>query len=262
MSIRVESEPPDPWQSPGVQTVATAPPADIATALLECMLNSRGAQQESARADAEHARALLERAREEIRRAMERAEEAEEKGGIWGDVGCVLGSDVASIAGVVGAVALAVATGGAGAPAVLAMIAAGLTVGAKAGQELGLDPRVTLALGATGGVLGFLAGNMASTGNGWATLAQIAGAVQGGATGGGGGAYVVEGQYRSEAADHRAEATEARGRQQDAWLRLELAIDMLDRASREVSRATERTSDIVNNDNDGRAAVISRIGAA
>jgi hypothetical protein len=193
---------------------------------------------------------------------MERAEQANESGGFWGDVSRVLGSDIASIAGVVGALALAVATGGAGLPAVLALVAAGLTVGSKVGTELGLDPKVTLALGGAGGLLGFLAGNAAGAGNAWTTLAQVAGAVQGGATGAGGGAAVAEGHFRAEAADQRAEATAARGRQEDAWLRLDIAIDMIDRACRDVSRAGERTSDVVKTENDGTAAVISRMGAA
>jgi len=266
MSFRIEHEARDPWQAPANQSVARGSPSDIATAVLECMVNSRGAQNDNARANAERAHELLEHAREQLRQAMERADQAEESGGVWGDIGRFFGSDIASIAGLVAAVSLAVATGGAGTPAVLALIAAGLTVGAKAGDELHLDPRITAVLGATGGVLGLVAGNVTSAGSAWTTvattIAQGASAVQGGASGLAGGATVVEGQYRSEALDHRAEAMAAQSRQHDAWLRLDLAIEMLDRACREVSHATERASDIVQDNSDGRTAVISRIGAA
>jgi hypothetical protein len=261
MSLRVESAPREPWPPAATQPVTASSPTDVATVLLECMINSRGAQQESARAEAEHAHRLVERAREQIQRAMERAEQAKEEGDFWGDVSRVLGSDVAAIAGVLGAVALAVATGGAGLPAVLAVGAALCTGIAKIGEELGLDPRLTLAFSAIGGALGAFAGSVTGASTAWTTLAQVAGAAQSAAAAGGGGATIAEGQYRAEATDHQAEATAARGRQQDAWLRLDLALALLDRACRDVSRAKERTTDIVQNEDAGQSAVISRMGA-
>jgi hypothetical protein len=259
MSIRVEQQPATPWQPPAAESAA---PTDAATAILECMVRSRNAQSSSARADAEHARALVERAREQIKQAMERADAAEEAGGLWGDLSNLLGSDIASIAGVIAAAAFTIGTCGAGAPAMLAVSAAMLTIGAKVGQELGADPRVMLALGACGSALGLLGGNLASAKNTFTTVAQVAHGVQLAATAGGGGAKIGEGVWQGAAEDHRAEATAARGRQTDAWLRLELAIDMLDRACREVSSAQERTSNIVKDESDGQSAVISRMGAA
>lgn len=261
MSVRVEGQSPDVW-APGPATNAGPPPGDVATILLECMVNSRGAQREAALADAESMRALLERAREQIRRAMEQAEEAQESGGFWGDVSRVFGSDIASIAGVVAAAALAVGTCGAGTPAILAMVAAGCTLGAKVGQELGLDPRLAAALGGAGSLMGLFAGNMTGASTAWTTVSNVAGAAQGAATGVGGAATVVEGQYLSEAAHHQAEAAEARGRQEDAWLRLDLALDLLERACRDVARAKERTSDVVKTENDAEFAVLSNVGAA
>lgn len=262
MSIRVEPRQADPWQTAGTATTASATPTDVATAILECMVNSRGAQNGSARADAEHARALLERAREQIKQALERAEAAEDKGGFWGDVSNLLGSDIASIAGVIAAAAVTIGTCGAGAPAVLAVAAAMLTIGAKVGQELGADPRVMLALGGCGTLVGLLGGNAASAGTAWKTIALVANGAQGLATTAGGTAKVIEGQYRGDAVEYQAEATAARGRQADAWLRLDLAIDAIDRACREVSSAQERTSNIVKDESDEHSAVISRVGAA
>jgi hypothetical protein len=193
---------------------------------------------------------------------MEQAEEAKDKGGFWGDVSRVFGSDIAAIAGVVAAIALTVGTFGTGTPAILAMVAAGLTVGAKAGQELGLDPRLAAVLGGAGSLLGLFAGNATSASTAWTTLSNVAGAAQGVSTGVGGAATVVEGQYLSEAAHHQADAAEARGRQEDAWLRLDLALDLLERACRDVSRAKERASDVVKAENDGEFGVLSNLGAA
>ena len=262
MSVRIEPpETHDAWQTPG-PAVATSAPADVATALLECMLRSRGSQQESARSDIDRAHELLEQARKEIRAAMERAERAEETGGFWGDVSSFLGGDIAAIAGVVAAVALAVATGGAGTPAILALVAGGLTVGAKAGQELGLDPRITAAMGLAGGVVGLVAGSTAGAGNAWTTVAQVATATQGVASGAAGGASIAEGHYQADAVEERADAKGAQNRQNEAWLRLDLAIGELERASREVSRTKERTSNIEWTENDGAQTIIARIGAA
>jgi hypothetical protein len=205
---------------------------------------------------------LLERARHEIQEAMQRAEHAEKNGDFWSDVAGVFGGDIASIAGLVGAVALAVATGGAGTPAVVALVGAGLTAGAKLGQELGADPRLTAAMSMAGGVLGLFAGNAASAGNAWTTVGQVGTAVQGGASGVGGVATVVEGHYRGAALDARADAEEGRSMQNAAWLRLDLAIAEIDRACRDVARAREGASKIERTESDGTQALIARIGAA
>jgi len=197
-----------------------------------------------------------------MREALERAKQADESGDFWSDVSEVFGSDIASIAGVVAAVALAVATGGAGTAAVIAVVAAGLTAGAKVGQELGADPRLTAALGVAGGALGLFAGNAAGAGNAWTTVAQIGSAVQGGASATGGGASIAEGHYRAQAVDERAEAKAAQSRQNDAWLRYDLAIEALEQASRDVLRARENTSHVHRTESDGVESIISRIGAA
>jgi hypothetical protein len=249
------------WPPPTDSLPATTP-GDVATALLACIVRSRGVQQESARQDAEHAYELVERARKEMLEALERAERARENGDFWGDLGDIVGGDVAAVAGVVAAAALVVGTGGAGAPAVVALAAAGLSIGAKAGQELGLDSRVVAAMGVAGAALGLVAGNVASAGSAWTTVTQLANATQGAAAAAGGGATVVEGRYRGDAIDERAEAEAARGRQDDAWFRFDLAIAELERATEGVSRAKERASGIVETEGAGREAILSRMGGA
>src|SRR5688572_28141168 len=193
MSPRIEP-PPEPW-SPGPEALPSAAPTDVATALLQCIVGSRGAQQENARANIERAHELLERARREMREALERAERAERDGDFWGDIANIAGGDVAAVAGIVAAASLTVATGGAGAPAIVAMAAAGLSIGARAGQELGLDSRVVAALGAAGAALGLFAGNAASASSLWTTVAHVASGVQGGAAAVGGGATIAEGHH-------------------------------------------------------------------
>jgi hypothetical protein len=263
MSTRIEHAPvAEPWSPNGPEASACVAPSDVATALLQCIVHARGAQQETARDDIEHAHELLERARREMREALERAERAERNGDFWGDLGAIVGGDVAAVAGIVAAASLAVATGGAGAPAIVAMAAAGLSIGAKAGQELGLDPRVVAALAATGAALGLFAGNAASAGSAWTTVAHAASGVQGGAAAVGGGATIVEGQYRSDALEERADARAAQARQHDAWLRFDVAIAELERAARDVSHAKERAAGVVETESAGHEAMLSRMGAA
>jgi hypothetical protein len=262
VSPRVEApETREPWR-PAEAADTTGSPGDVAAVMLACIMQSRGAQETTARANIEQSYELLERAREELRRAMERAEEAAEDAGFWGDVSNALGSELASIAGVAAAVSLAVATGGAGAPAVIALTAAGLTVGAKVGQEVGADPRLVAALGVGGGLLGLFAGNAAGASSAWTTAAQVSTAVQSGTATAGGGASIVEGQHRADELDARADARVAEGRQDDAWLRLDLAIAEIERACRDVARAQASASRVLETENEGTRAIISRIGAA
>jgi hypothetical protein len=265
MSLRVEQpEMRDPWQSPVGPPVSSGALAqgDLAAAILQIIAQNSGNRQDAAKADAGEARALVERAREEIQAAIERANEAEGHAGFWSDVSSVLGGDVAAIAGVVAAVALAVATGGVGAPAVIALVAAGLTVGAKAGDALGADPRLTAAMGIAGGVLGLFAGNAAGASTAWTTVAQVGSAAQGAASAGSGGATVAEGHFRGVVIDERANAQDARGRQNDAWLSLDLAMAELDRACRDVARAQSGAAKIEATENEGASAIIAKIGAA
>jgi hypothetical protein len=226
------------------------------------MLNSRGAQMQSSQATVEQAHALVERAREALRESMRRAEEAKDKGGIWGSIGRIFGGDVAALAGLVAAAAATVATAGTGTPALIAYAAAGLTLTAKVGQELELDPRLTAALGASGALLGLFAGNVTDAGKTLTTISQVSKAVQCAGTATEGAASIVVGQYESQAGHELARAEEQRGRQQDAWLRIDLAISEIDRACKDISNGAERTSDVVRNDNGSHSAILARMGAA
>ena len=67
---------------------------------------------------------------------------------------------------------------------------------------------------------------------------------------------------RRDAVDERANAREAQGRPDDAWLRFALAIAELVRAARDVSHANARAARVVETESAGRAAILSRMGGA
>jgi hypothetical protein len=161
----------------------------------------------------------------------------------------------------VAATAVIIGTGGAGAPAVLALAAAGLSATSTVGSRLGLDPKLCALLGGAGALLGVAAGGFGSAGA-LGTLATGARAVQAGATAASGGAMVVEGDYRGQALHARADQTEAEQTERDARLSIDLAISVLEEAARDLQRARRATSEIQATVDEGQSAVIARMGAA
>jgi len=249
----------DATSSGALSNVATSDPA---TALLALMLESRGLQGATARQEIDHAHDLLEDARRQLREAMARAAEAQEDAGFWDDLSNLFGGDIATIAGVVAATALVVASGGTSAPAVLALVASGLSISADVGQKLGLDPKLCLILGTAGTLVGIAGGRLVSAPGFWQTLAQGAEVTQAAATATGGGAAVVSGQFKGDALDARADATGARGREDDAMFRFEQALQVLEQAARDIQRGKSAASNSVKSEGDGRLALIAGMGAA
>jgi len=245
--------------SPAIASSITS--SDPSTALLELMLQSRGVQCSAAREEVNHAHDMLEEARRQIQAAMERAKDAQEDAGFWGDLSNLLGGDLACIAEVVAAGATVVATGGLGGPAVLALVAAGLSIGAEAGKELGLDPKVCLILGAGAALAGIAAGRLDAAGGFWLELARGAQITQGVATAGGGAAYMVKGQYEGDVKDAEADAVNGRGQQDDAMLRFDLALEQLQQAARDIQRGESAATSSVKSESDGRLAIVARMGA-
>lgn len=241
---------------------AAALPSDLDSALLALMIDSRGAEMNASQSDIERAHELVERARKDIERAMKRAEEARESAGFWGALSSLFGGDIAKIFEVIAAAALIVATGGAGAAGVIAIAAAGLSAGSTIGKELGLDPNVCKLLAIAGAVAGLATGNLSGAAGAWNTVATVAKTGEAGATAFGGVATVVEGQYRGDAMDAQADATAAQNRQDDAWFRMDMAISLLEQATRDLQRARERVSELQGTEHDGKSALIAKIGAA
>jgi hypothetical protein len=137
-----------------------------------------------------------------------------------------------------------------------------MSVAADVGQKLGLDPKICMMLGAAGALTGLAGGQLVSAPGFWQTLAQGAEVTQSAATATGGGAAVVSGQFQGDALDARADATHARGGEDDAMVRFEQALRVLETASRDLQRGKAAASDSVKNEGDGRLALIAGIGAA
>jgi hypothetical protein len=260
--VTSRASPPAAECEPGPPThEAAVPTSDLGAALLALVMRSINGRSEQAAASVEQANDLVERARAEVEAAMKRAQEAEEAAGFWGDLRELLGGDLATLASVVAATAVVIGTGGLGAPAVLAIAAAGLSAGATVGSRLGLDPKVCALLGTAGALLGVAGGGFGSAGS-LATLATGARAVQAGATAASGGAMVVEGDYRGRSLHAHAEKETAEQKERDARLRIDLAIQVLEEAARDAERARRATSAIQATADETRSAVIARIGAA
>jgi len=235
---------------------------DPATALLALILQSRGVQSDSAREDVNHANQVIEQSRREIAEALKRAADADKHSGFWGKLSAVFSGDIGAIAEIIGAAAIIVATGGAGAAGVLAIAAAGLSAGAEVGQKLGLDPKICLALSAGAAIAGIAVGKVPDVSEFCATVAKgckIAGAAANVASV---GATTVAGQYQADAVDAQADATRSRAVQSDAVFDFNLALDILTRAARDSSRAQSTVSNIEQTENDGRTALVARLGTA
>jgi len=235
---------------------------DPAIALLALQTASNQARTADAREGVEEQTRLIEELREQMKSAMKRAEEAQESSGFWGDLGNVLGGDVASICGVIATAAAIVASGGAAAPMVLALVTAGMSVTADVGGRLGLDPKICMGLAGAGALVGVLGGNFRSATGFWSTLARVGNASQGVAAAGGSGATLVAGQYQGDALDARADAKHAEGQEADAWMRMQLALDILQDAARDLDRAERTVSNIESDKSAGHSAIIAHMGGA
>lgn len=216
-------------------------------ALLAAIIYSQCTQRTSAEIGIEVDYERLEELKRQIAEALEEARKAEEDSGFWGDIADFFSEDLATIAGAIAAAAAIVATGGTGAPLVLAVIATGLEVGAKIGAELGLDPRLSMLMGLAGAALGLLAGNTGKLGD----IASLAGKVEGAARVVQGGAAVVGGvsgavaqSYQSDALEARSRVSYARGREDDVYFRIDEAIARIRSALADQARAVAIASSV------------------
>jgi hypothetical protein len=235
---------------------------DPALALLALILQNRGAQSNAAREDVNHANEMLEQSRREIQEAMKRAAEADQHSGFWSKLGAVFSGDIGAIAEIIGAAAVIVATGGAGAAGVLAIAATGLSAGAEVGQKLGLDPKICLALSGAAAVAGIAVGKVPDVSEFCATVEKGCKIVGSAAMAASVGATTVAGQYQADAADAQTDATRARAVQADASFDFNIALDMLARAARDTSRAEGTAAKIEQAESDGRASLMARLGTA
>jgi hypothetical protein len=223
--------------------------------LLALMVQNQLVQGESAKTSVNLSKEELKQLREAVRQALEAAREANEDSGFWGDIGDVLGGDLATLAQVVAVAAAAVATGGAAAVA-LAAITIGCSLASKYADELGIPPNVAIGIGIAAAVTSVAAGNLAGGGQVTSLTSASKGAVAVGteaaqvsrltqlarevkfaatliapaATGAGAAANLVSGYYQSEAVDHNADAHAAQSREKLASMDIDTAIELLSKA--------------------------------
>jgi hypothetical protein len=236
--------------------------SDTATALLALIFQSRGAQTEASREDVEHANQVIEQTRRELQEALKRAAEAEDHSGFWNKLSQVINGDIGALCEVVASVAVIAATGGVGTAGVLAIAAAGLALGSDVAQRAGVDPKLCLGLSAAGALAGLALGNVGDAPAFWATVVKGSEFAHAAAGAAGAGATVASTEYHADALDAQTDATDARNRQTDALFDYDLALDVLERAARDTSRAEASASNISQIENDARTTLIARLGAA
>jgi hypothetical protein len=232
---------------------------DPAVALLGLMLNGRGVQSAVAREDVERQSKLIDELRARIAEELHKADEAQQHSGFLGKLSHFFSGDLGAILGVVAALAATVATGGASAMAIVALVGASASATAKVGAELGLDPKVCELLSAAGALCGLAAGNVGGATGLVSTASEVANA---GAQAAGVGTQVASKLYEAKALDAQAEAKRGEGLQDQASARIDVAIEILQNAVRDLARATETVSGIEANADAGRSAIIARLGAA
>jgi hypothetical protein len=254
------SEPAHVGYTPGLDDVPVT--SDPGSALLAHILLSRDASSENAREDVTRANAALEEARRQLREALERAREADHRAGFWGELGSIFSGDIAALAEVVASAAAVVATGGAGAAGVLALVAAGMSIGADVGEKAGLDPKICTVLSAAGAVAGMAVGQLDVQSGVWADLAKGARITNTTATTAGSGAAVVSQNYRADAMNAQADATTARAAQDDAVFRFNQALEVLQKCARDVQRADSTVANINEDEAAGKVALLARMRAA
>jgi hypothetical protein len=234
--------------------------SDLTTALLLVLLQSRTSQTNLARGDVEIAEARLQEALERLREAMERAREASDDAGLWGSIEAAFSGDVAALAGLVASAAAIVASGGTAA-AVVALVAAGMSIGARVAEEAGLDPKVCQLIAVAGAVAGLAAGNPEMAASTATRVASGARAVQSASYATGGAAGMVAGHYRGLEVEANADGKRAAFARDDVSFDMEEAIRALERAIQELQRTRRSMSDVIGEEASTNLAVISQIGA-
>jgi len=254
----------DAWHGASLDTASPAAQLSSACALLALLVQSQATTQNGCRTNIEVNAQQLEQLRKELEDAIRQAKEASEHSGFLGFLADVFGSDIAQIAGAVAAVAAMVATAGASAPLILLLIAEGLQLGAKAGAELGLDPKLCMVLSLASVAVGLCTGTgevqAATEVAQWARNVELgARVVQGGATATGGALSYRAAQFRAEMLHRQADTVRLQANEETTNLDIDDALSMLERAMRVTQRETNTASEIIQNDSDTNRALSHRI---
>jgi len=251
------------WASPEVSAPSEDSHLSDVCALLALMVTSQTANQTGSRNDIEIDAKHLDQLKQQMADAVRQAQEAQHKSGLFGFLSNVFGKDIAEIAGAVAAAAAVVATGGAAAPLVLLALSSALEVGAKVGQELGLDPKICLGMSLAGAALGLCAGG---SGQAVGTIASAARgvkasatAVEGGATVAGGALGAASGHEHAQSLHHQADATAFQMRTDSTNVDIDDALQMLADSLRSEQHETGIVSAILKDQADANNTLSERV---
>lgn len=253
----------NPWQSASSSDISSSQLSG-ACALLALLVQSQTASQCGSKSDIEINSQKLEELKQQLADSIQKAKEASEKSGLLGFLGNVFGNDVAQVAGAVAAAAAIVASGGAAAVVLMVALSEGLQLGAKFGAELGLDPKLCMALSLASVAVGLCTG----TGEAKAVSALTEGAsyveltakvVQGGATVTGAALNYSSAHYHAKDLRYQASAGVVQANEDTTNLDLDDALDALQRSLSTGQHELESVSAMQRNDSDTNTALADRI---
>ncbi|MEP7053004.1 MAG: hypothetical protein ABJB12_21750 [Pseudomonadota bacterium] len=264
LSATTTSPPTDPWQSASCASAASQPNLSAACLLLALMVQSQTTTQASSKTDVELDFNKLQELKKQLADAIQQAKDAADHSGFLGFLGDIFGSDIAEIAGAIAAVAAVVATGGAAGPILLVALAEGLEAASRFGPELGIDPKICMALGLASAAIGLCTGAgevkaasaLASGARDVQVTANVSKAL---ATGTGGVLHGVASHYKAKELDFQADATKYRAANDVTTLDFNAALDLLQRALKTEQRETATVSAITQNNADTSVALANRI---
>ncbi|MEO8902571.1 MAG: hypothetical protein ABI488_11285 [Polyangiaceae bacterium] len=253
-----------PWQSTSSTSDSSQTNLSAACMLLALMVQSQTTAQCGSKTDVELDFKKMEELKKQLADAIQQAKDASEHSGFLGLLGDIFGSDIAEIAGAVAAVAAVVATGGAAGPIVLLALAEGLQAAAKFGPELGIDPKICMALGLASAAIGLCTGTgeaqaVDALAKGARDVELVANVANGTATATGGVLHLAYSHYQAKMLDYQADATGYRSANDVTSLDLDAALDLLQRALKTEQRETATVSAIFQNDADTNVALTNRI---
>jgi hypothetical protein len=255
-----------PWQS-AAPSSSDCSVANLsgACALMVLMAQSQSTAASSSKTDLSLDWDKMQELKKQLADALQQAKDAASHSGFLGFLGNIFGGDIAEIVGAVAAVAAVVATAGAAtAPLAVLLLSEGLQAAAKLGPELGLDPKICMALGIAAAAVGFMSGSGAAQAAG--TLADAARGVElgahvaeAGATATGGVLNFGSAQYHAKSLDLQADASGYQSANDATSLDFDDALSLLQRALQTQQHETQTISGTIQSDNDSNVALSARI---
>lgn len=256
-----------PTQAPDVALAATGE-LSPEERMLALMVYSQVSQMNEAKTSIDLNAQKLAELREEVRRALQEAMDAKKDAGFWGGLAKLFGSDLASIAGAVAALAAVVASGGTAA-AILGAIAAAASMAAEHADELGLPKGVAIAIAVGAAVASLCCGDAgglfklsaearetAMTVKTYATLTAMALKAEGGVCSVAASGYDRVSSYR------QADAESADGKHELASLDLDDSLSRLSAAFDRQGDAVTIASSIQRQNATTQLAILSNWGGA